>query len=51
MGDKKDELRAAGVVHRHFIFSVESADGIERLVLANERGECLDAPHRRIGKR
>ena len=51
MGDKKDELRHAGIVHEHLIFSSESADECIKLMKSYARGERLSESHRRVGKR
>lgn len=51
MGDKKTDLRAAGILHEHFIFSSESEDECIRMLEAYKRKDSLPFPHRRIGKR
>ncbi len=51
MGDKRDELRRAGLSWEHFIFSSESADEITELLKRYEKGAPLTAPVRRMGKR
>jgi len=51
MGDKKNELKSACIESTHFMFSTESADECVRLLNAYKRGEQLDVPHRRLGKR
>lgn len=51
MGDKSSELRASRIDSTHFIFSVESADECIRLISSYKRGDVLNIPHRRIGKR
>lgn len=51
MGDKKSELDAAKILHRHFLFTVESAKEAERVILADRGGEVLMKNVRRIGKR
>ena len=50
MGDKADELRRAGIWHEHFIFSVEDADTVCRLLASRKAGRSL-GDVRRIGKR
>ena len=51
MGDRKGELHSAGITHAHFIFSIESADEIVRVLNKYEKGEPLGTEVRRIGKR
>lgn len=48
MSDKSDELARAGVVNRHFIFTVESADEVDRVIAAYKNGTALDGKIRRI---
>lgn len=48
MGDRKKALSGGGVIDRHFIFSVESADEADRVIDAFEHGEPLDGAVRRI---
>lgn len=51
MGDRASQLKSAGIRSTHFIFSCESAGQIRKLLSLYARGEALNAPHRRIGKR
>jgi len=51
MGDKRGELVRAGITHRHFIFSVESADEINSYLLAYRKGAPLGTRVRRLGMR
>ena len=52
MGDKRDELRGAGLLASHFIFSVESAREISGAVDAFRRGaQLLGTDVRRVGRR
>ena len=52
MGDKRDELRGAGLSAHHFIFSIESAREISGAVDAFRRGATLlGADVRRVGRR
>ncbi len=51
MGDKKSDLRAAAVVHEHYIFSTETSEECAKLIFDYKRGNELSVPHRRIGKR
>jgi putative protease len=50
MGDKQNELIAAGLYHKHFIFSTESAREIESVVSSFKRGATYkNGQIRRIG--
>ena len=51
MGDKVRELDAAGVFHRHFIFSTERADEAKKMMDSYKKGEQRNAKTRRIGRR
>ena len=51
MGDKKDELVAAKISHAHLFFTTESQKLIHNVITAYMRGEPLDMPVRRVGKR
>ena len=51
MGDKREELRRAGLTWEHFIFTSESADEISNLLGCYEKGVPLTVPVRRMGKR
>lgn len=51
MGDKRDELRRAGLSWEHFIFSSESPDEIADMLGRYEKGMPLSQPVRRMGKR
>ncbi len=51
MGDKKGELDASKIYHRHFIFTTESGREILSVIDAYEKSKPLDTPVRRIGKR
>ncbi len=49
MGDKREELSRYGLLHRHFIFSTESAKEIREVIAAYRAGGSLGAQVRRIG--
>ncbi|MBP3592557.1 MAG: U32 family peptidase [Clostridia bacterium] len=49
MGDKQEELGRRGLLHRHFIFSDESAAEIKRIVAAYDAQQPLSVQVRRIG--
>ncbi len=49
MGDKKDTLSRAQLVHHHFIFSDESASEIREILAAYRAARPLDRQVRRIG--
>ena len=51
MGDKREELRRAGLPWEHFIFSSESADEIVDILTRYNKGAPLSGAVRRIGKR
>jgi putative protease len=51
MGDKKAELRAAGIRAEHFIFSSESAEEVVRMLSAHKRGDELARQVCRIRKK
>ena len=51
MGDKAEELKAAGLNSHHFIFTVESAREIIEIITAYKNKKPLSAPVRRMGKR
>ena len=51
MGDKRDELRRAGLLWEHFIFSSETADEIIDLLTRYNKGAPLLGAVRRMGKR
>lgn len=51
MGDKADELGGARIRHEHFIFSVERADEIGRIIECYKSGASLGGEARRTGKR
>ena len=52
MGDKRDELRSAGLGGHHFIFSVESSGDISGAIDAFKRSASLGgADVRRVGRR
>ncbi len=51
MGDKKHDLKEAGISHSHFIFSTETAKEAELIILKYMRGASLEYDIRRIGKR
>ena len=51
MGDKKDELKSAKIKAIHFIFSSESKEEIENLLVSYKNEKPFNAPHRRIGRR
>lgn len=48
MGDKKDLLDRNGIKSRHFIFTTESASGIDGIIKSYESGYALDNVTRRI---
>ena len=50
MGDKKRELYSFGVLHEHFIFSVESEKEAQKILDSYKSGKSLENV-RRIGKR
>lgn len=49
MGDRKDELSRAKILHRHFIFSTERVDEIRSVLYAWREGAPLSSKVRRIG--
>ena len=49
MGDKQDELKRYRILHHHFIFSVETAAEIQRVLAAYREGRPLEKSVRRIG--
>ena len=51
MGDKKNDLSAARLIRGHYIFSIESADEVARLLEAYKNGDRLPYEVRRLGKR
>ena len=51
MGDKENELRAAGLNSHHFIFTVESAKEISDIMSAYKNKKPLPFAVRRMGKR
>ena len=51
MGDRRGEINSAGISHEHFIFSIESADDIARVLHAYDACAPLGIEVRRIGKR
>jgi putative protease len=53
MADKGSELSAAGISHRHFQFTVETAAEVKAVIRMFESGAkwSAKAPFRRIGKR
>ncbi len=48
MSDRISELERAGIVNRHFIFTVESADEVDRVIDAYKNEVALDGKVRRI---
>ena len=48
MSDKQSVLGACGITSQHFLFTVESADEVERVILAYRKGTALPYPVRRI---
>ena len=48
MSDKMGLLTSSGIVAQHFLFTVESADEVDRVISAYERGTALPYPVRRI---
>ena len=51
MGDKENDLKAAGLNAHHFIFTVESAKEILEIITAYKNKNPLSFPVRRMGKR
>ena len=51
MGDRADDLRNARISHEHFIFSVERADEIKRVIDSYKKYKPLPSEVRRIGRR
>ena len=51
MGDRSDELKSARLSHEHFIFSVEKAEDIKRVIESYKSGKSLGGEVRRIGRR
>lgn len=51
MGDKENELKAAGLNSHHFIFTVESAKEISDIISAYKNKKPLPFAVRRMGKR
>ena len=51
MGDRLSEISAARLNSHHFIFTVESAKEIRRIVESYKEGKALPYPVRRMGKR
>ncbi len=51
MGDRREQLRAAGLLHHHLIFTVESEREAGAILDAFERGAPLPFGVRRMGKR
>ena len=51
MGDKRDELRRAGLLWEHFIFSSETPDEIADMLTRYDKGAPLAGAVRRMGKR
>ncbi len=51
MGDKAEELSRAGITHAHFIFTVESAEEIRKIMKAYKSGSRLSGEVRRIGNK
>ncbi len=48
MSDKQSVLAANGITAQHFLFTVESADEVERVIAAYKKGAALPYPVRRI---
>lgn len=48
MSDKQRELEAAMVTDRHFLFTVESSDEVDRVIENFKSGRASDVPVRRI---
>ncbi len=48
MSDKQSALAASGITAQHFLFTVESADEVERVIAAYKKGTALPYPVRRI---
>ena len=51
MGDKADELKSAGLLSHHFIFTVESSRQVIDVLTAYKNKKPLSSPVRRMGKR
>ncbi len=48
MSDKQDVLAASGITAQHFLFTVESAAEVEKVISAYKKGTALPYPVRRI---
>ena len=48
MADRQAELEKYGIKNRHFIFTVESAEEVDRVISAHESGRHADFPVRRM---
>ncbi len=48
MSDKQDDLRRAGITHRHFIFSTESPEEVDAVIRAHQKGQPLQGNVRRL---
>ena len=48
MSDKQSALAASGIVAQHFLFTVESAAEVEKVISAYKKGTALPYPVRRI---
>ena len=48
MSDKQSVLAAGGIVAQHFLFTVESAQEVDRVIAAYKKGTTLPYPVRRI---
>ena len=51
MGDRKEELKTAKILHEHFLFTTETAKEAEGVLISYEKGLSLHGEVRRIGKR
>lgn len=48
MADRQSELEKYGIKNRHFIFTVESAEEVDRVISSYESGRSTDFPVRRM---
>ena len=48
MADRRAELEKCGIKNRHFIFTVESAEEVDRVISSYESGKGTDFPVRRM---
>ncbi len=48
MSDREHDLHSAGILHRHFLFTVESPEEVDRILLAHKRGQAISGQVRRL---